>query len=117
MAVTFTTTLSKRRVDGDRVELLFSVAASGTPTAGGDALDLSSYLDLETFRVQVGTLMLSDGTKAVLTSYDPATTKVTFFVQGTAGASTAMVAFTGNTNLGGTSQMSVVAIGKGKAAA
>jgi hypothetical protein len=116
MAVTFTPTLSKRRIDGDRMELLFTVACSGVPTSGGDALDLSAYLDLDLFSVTVGQLQKSDGTSAVLTSYDPTTTKVSFFVQGTAAAGTAMTVFTGNTNLGGTSQMGVSAIGKGKAA-
>lgn len=116
MAVTFTVTPSKRRTGADRQELVFSVAASGTPTAGGDALDLSAYLDLDLFEIRVGMLVLNDFTKAVLAAYDPATTKVSFYVQGTAAANTAMVAFTGNTNLGGTSQMQVTAVGKGKAA-
>lgn len=120
MAVTFTVTKAKVYVTGDRKEVLADVACSGVPTVGGDALTAASLgLDGELDVLQVPGSSTNVGGTAGLSiaayhnAVTPTSATIVFYVQGTAAAGTAMVAYTGDTV---NHVFRVRAVGKGAAA-
>lgn len=119
MAVTFTVTKTKVYVVGDRKEVIADVACTGVPTVGGDAITaITLGLDGELDCLQVpGSTTNTGGTAglsvaAYHSSATPASATIVFYVQGTAAAGTAMVAYTGDTV---NHVFRVRAIGKGPA--
>lgn len=111
MAVTFTVTNRKVFVIGDRKMLIAKVACTGTPTAGGDALTGSTLgLGTESNVVFVGNAANAGATSALVAQWDDTDDKIAFYVQGTAGAGNALVAYTGDT---ANHTIQVIAIGKG----
>lgn len=120
MAVTFTVTPVKTHVVGSRKEVVADVACTGTPSANGDVLLQSALgLDLEllTFEVLGGTAANGTNTSAVVVGVDHSAiasfgaVKLQFYVQGTAGAANALVAYSGAT---AGMVFRVRAVGKGK---
>jgi hypothetical protein len=118
MAVTFTVTKQKVYVSGDRKEVIADVACTGTPTVGGDALTAAALgLDIEMDVLACSNASNSGGTAGLVVapihaSATPTSVNVAFYVQGTAAAGTAMVAYTGAT---AGQVFRVRAVGKGSA--
>lgn len=104
MAVTFTPTTEKVYVIGDRQEALIDIACTGTPTVGGDDLTAAAlgFTELDTVDPLGGASNVG-GTSGVAVGIvhepggDESKVKVVFYVQGTAGAANAMIAYTGAT--------------------
>lgn len=115
MAVTFTVTKSKVFSIGDRKMVLGQIACTGVPTAGGDVLSAASLgLEIELNAVFVSNSADAGQTVALATQWDNTDNKIGFFVQGTAGAGNAMVAYSGDT---ANHIIQFRAIGKGSAVA
>jgi len=121
MAVTFSVTNRKVYSIGDRKEVIADVTCTGSPTVGGDALTPSALgLAGELDCVDIcGGASNSGGTSGVTVGVVHGAgvalsqVLVVFYVQGTAGAANAMVAYTGAT---AGFQFRVRAVGKGSAA-
>lgn len=115
MAVTFTPTVRKVFVAGDRKFVLGTLACTGVPTAGGDVLSAASIgLELELDAVFVSNSANAGQTAGLITQWDDTDNKIAFMVQGTAGAGNALVAYTGDTV---NHIIQFRAIGKGSASA
>lgn len=116
MAVTFTVTKRKVFSIGDRKMVVGSIACTGTPTAGGDALAASDLgLEVELDAVNLGNAYVAGQTTGLVTQWDHTDNKVAFYTaNGTPAASTALTAFTGAT---ANYIMEFTAVGKGSATA
>lgn len=105
MAVTFTPTIRKVWSNGDRKEVIYDIACTGTPTVGGDALTAAALkLEVELDLVSTsGVASVVGGTSgagiAVIhgAGVNLSQVLIVFYVQGTAAAGTSQVAYTGAT--------------------
>jgi hypothetical protein len=95
--------------------VLGTIACTGVPTAGGDALTAASLgLELELNQVDLSNSADTGQTVGLITQWDPSDNKVAFYCQGTAGAGNTLVAYTGDT---ANHVIGFRAVGKGSATA
>lgn len=80
MAATFSAAqIERKTVFGDRRIVFATVTASGTNTSGGDAFDAGAVLGLGRVDVLVFESAATNGTAAIVPTYDATNKKIKFF--------------------------------------